>query len=140
MAIADRQRRLRIPRERVRALVRRALASVPHPGEVSIAFVGDVEMRRLNRDYHAQDRTTDVLTFPMADARRPAPAVPGEGLAELVVCTDRAAVEARSRGGDPERELLLYVVHGCLHLAGFDDHDPRDRRAMRRREREVLEG
>ncbi len=128
--IANRQDALSVPAASVRALVRLALANVSRPGDVSVSFVGDAEMRRLNRDFHAQDRTTDVLSFPMEEEAL---------LAEIVVCTDRARAEARKRGIAPERELLLYVVHGALHIAGFDDHDPSGRRRMRRRERELLE-
>lgn len=127
--VADRQRRIAIPRTRVRTLVRRALAGVKIPGDVSVVFVNDAKMRALNRDFHGVDRTTDVLSFPLAD---------GGLLAEIVVCTDRAAVEARRRGLPVERELLLYVVHGALHIAGYDDHAVADRRRMRERESEVL--
>lgn len=132
--IANRQRRLKIPAARVRELVRRALATHADPGAVSLAFVGDREMRRLNRDFHATDATTDVLSFPLGEGGA---AIDGL-LAEIVVCTDRAAVEARRRGRPPRQELLLYVTHGALHIAGFDDHAPDDRRAMRRAERRVM--
>lgn len=107
------------------AVVRRA---VPW---LSVAVVGDRRMRRLNRDFHAADRTTDVLAFPLGWRGA---AVEGE----VIACAPYARREAVSRGLDPRGELLLYVVHGTLHLLGEDDHDPDDARRMRALERAAL--
>jgi probable rRNA maturation factor len=77
------------------------------------------------------DRATDVLAFPLADA-------PGGLLGEVVASAETARREAAARGLAPADELLLYVVHGVLHLLGFDDHAAGDRRRMRAAERRAL--
>jgi probable rRNA maturation factor len=102
--------------------------------ELSLAVVDGREMTRLNRRFTGRTGQTDVLAFPLADA--PSPGAPLIG--EIVVNASLARREARRRGVRPIHELMLYVVHGALHLAGFDDHRPQDRTAMYSREKEVL--
>ena len=76
------------------------------------------------------DYPTDVLSFPMADD----PVLMGE----ILVSADTARREAAARGHPAYHELLLYAVHGTLHLLGYDDHDPKARARMRRAERAAL--
>lgn len=92
--------------------------------------VGDALMRRLNREFHAADETTDVLAFPFREGRVID--------AEIVVCAPYAKRESASRGIPWLTELLLYVAHGVLHLTGEDDATSVGARRMRRLEREVL--
>lgn len=118
-------------RER-RALVTAANAATPRGRRWSLVVVGDRRMRRLNRDFHAADETTDVLAFELD--RWSADGFDGE----VVVCAPYARREARSRGLAFATELALYAVHGILHLLGEDDHEPERARRMRRRERRIL--
>ena len=99
---------------------------------VSIAVVGDVTMRRLNRDFHDADRTTDVLAFPY-DAELDGT----EG--ELVLCAPEARRQAARRGLPELTELLLYAAHGTLHLLGERDATPDEAARMRRLEQKALE-
>ena len=124
-------RRLLSERE-VRATVAAAMEHGGRPGlRVEVVFVADRALARLHARHLGDARPTDVITFDLAG---------GAGAeAELYVSVQRARAEARARGLAPERELALYVVHGCLHLCGFDDRAPRDRARMRRAEAEVLE-
>ena len=88
------------------------------PGRLSLAIVDDASMRTVNRDFHACDEPTDVLAFPLDDPG-------GTGFSyEVIVSLDTAEREAGARGVAPAAELLLYVTHGLLHLAGEDDHEP----------------
>ena len=100
--------------------------------EVSLAFVDNPTIHRLNQRYLGHDEPTDVLTFPLSEpgARRLA--------GELVLGAEVAREQAQARGHDVQAELALYVIHGLLHLCGYDDHDPEGRRAMRERERHYL--
>ena len=75
---------------------------------------------------------TDVMSFDLGDDEN-GPA------GELYVSVDRARAVAAERGVSLERELTLYVVHGALHLCGFDDHEESERERMRGAEREVME-
>lgn len=98
---------------------------------VSVAVIGDHRMRRINRDYHHADETTDVLAFPDDD--------PSSGfLGEVLVCAPEAFRQADRRSLPPLTELLLYAVHGTLHLLGEEDHTPIFARRMRRLEMRIL--
>jgi probable rRNA maturation factor len=102
-------------------------------GELSIAVVGRAAMRTLHRRFMDDDSPTDVLTFDLGtDARA------GALAGEIVVCADVAAAEARRRQLAFAHETALYVVHGVLHLAGYDDHAPAAFRRMHAREDELL--
>lgn len=117
----------------VRALVRRSLAAHGRrAGEISVTVADDALLRDLNRRYRGLDRTTDVLSFAY-DGGAPAP-VDGD----LVLSRDRVRVQARRYRVTPGRELARLIVHGALHLAGFDHDTVPRRRVMRGVERAVL--
>jgi len=116
--------------------VRRSVAAALEYGGrdlslVSVVFVGDEELAALHQTHLGDPSVTDVLTFDLGETG-------GGAAAELYVSVERARAVARERGFDPERELALYLVHGCLHLCGFDDREPRKRARMRAAERAVL--
>ena len=99
--------------------------------QVSVALVDDTTIHELNRRYLDHDYPTDVLSFPMS---RGADRLEGE----IVVSLTTAARQAADYGWAAADELLLYVVHGALHLLGYDDHRPEDLRVMRQREIQIL--
>jgi probable rRNA maturation factor len=100
------------------------------PGGLSVAFLRDRELARLHGAFLHDPSPTDVITFPGAA---------GSGLAgEICVSVDAANRRAGRSAGRLSSELLLYVIHGWLHLAGFDDHQAPARRAMRRAEARAL--
>jgi len=101
-------------------------------GYLSVAVVDDSQMAQMHRQYKQLDGTTDVLAFDM----RQDEADPIE--ADLVICRDEAARQAASRGHAVRLELLLYAVHGLLHLLGYDDGEPDDAAVMHQREDELL--
>jgi probable rRNA maturation factor len=101
--------------------------------EVSIAVVDDAAIHALNRKYLAHDDATDVLSFVLErDARRLD--------AEVIVSSETAIRSAERVGWSAEDELLLYVIHGTLHLVGYDDGTPAERDVMRRQEAHYLAG
>jgi probable rRNA maturation factor len=95
-------------------------------GEISIGIVTDERMHELNRQYLQHDYPTDVLSF-VLDSGDEAQSLDGE----IIASADYAAREAERYGWTTDDELLLYVIHGCLHLVGHDDHTPDGRAAMR---------
>jgi len=140
VTVSNRQRRLRLDRARLRRLVRfvaqaqgRALESV------DLAVVSAEEMRALNSRYLGRDEVTDVLSFDLSEPspRRSAGKAPAVS-AQIVVCADEAMDQARRRGHLPQRELMLYVVHGLLHLTGHSDATAAAARRMHAREDELL--
>ena len=106
----------------------------PRPDALSLAVVDADAMAGLHERFLNIGGPTDVLTFELdhdADGRVT------EG--EVVICLDVAAEQAAERGHAVERELLLYAVHGLLHLSGHDDLTPIEHDAMHAREDELLE-
>jgi probable rRNA maturation factor len=128
VAISNRQRRLRINTSLLVRIVERALElRCEDRSELSIVLVDDGGIAKLNAQYHNTQGPTDVLSFDY-----------GDGQGELIVSVDRAIAQARRFCSTPSRELLLYVVHGILHLSGHNDVDVRDRRRMRVAERRLM--
>ncbi len=124
--------------------VRRAAAAVlsaegREDTHLSVAVVDDAHMADLHEQYSGIPGATDVLAFPLGDDTHDAgDSGPPPLLGEVVVSVDTAVREAKERGLSTERELLLYVMHGTLHLLGYDDHDPEERRRMHQRQEELL--
>ncbi|MCC5829974.1 MAG: rRNA maturation RNase YbeY [Phycisphaeraceae bacterium] len=106
-------------------------------GQLSIALVNDQVMSRLHESYAGVSGTTDVLTFDLRDDGDGEDQAALDG--EIVACVDEAARQSARRGHKLEEELLLYAIHGLLHLLGEDDHDPEDAQRMHAREDELLE-
>jgi probable rRNA maturation factor len=122
----------RINRRRLIDTARHVLAAQRIPkAELSVALVDDAMIHQLNRRYLAHDYPTDVITFPLSDRVEPLSA-------EIVISVETAAREARQRGVPREHEVLLYLIHGILHLCGYDDSTPRAAARMRRRQQRLL--
>lgn len=100
--------------------------------KVVLAFVNNTHIHRLNKQFLDHDEPTDVLTFAYSEPS----AKKLEG--EVVIGYEVAQEYARDRGHTWEQELLLYVIHGCLHLCGYDDKTPPAAREMRAKERDYL--
>lgn len=103
-------------------------------GSLSVTLIDDAEMTRLHAEYCDDPTTTDVLTFDLREPGQPASRIEGD----LAVCRDEAERQSAARGHDARTELLLYAVHGLLHLLGEDDHAPEDYQRMHQREDELL--
>jgi probable rRNA maturation factor len=116
----------------------RAAASAVLDGEgvrdskISLAFVDHPTIHRINWQFLNHDEPTDVITFPLS--KEGAKVLEGE----LVIGAEMAIEQAAERGHEVHAELTLYVIHGLLHLCGYDDHSERDRQRMRERERHYL--
>jgi probable rRNA maturation factor len=117
----------------------RKLLSAAHldDAEVSVLLVGDRAMRSLNRVYRDKDRTTDVLSFALREGAFGS--VQRHVLGDIVVSLPAAARQAREAGGTLQKEVDRLLVHGLLHLLGYD-HERGEARArtMRAAERRLL--
>lgn len=132
--IADEQTAHEIDHARLKRAVRSVLqAAGIRSAEISIAIVDDPRMHALNRQYLDHDYSTDVLSF-ILEYDEAAGSLDGE----ILVSADYAAREATRYGWTTDDELLLYVIHGCLHLVGHDDHTPQGQAAMRAAEAKHL--
>jgi probable rRNA maturation factor len=100
--------------------------------EVNIVFFSSQKMRGLNKRYTGRDNSTDVLAFP-SDGDDP------RFTGDIAICTDKAAKNARVYGSTFIEETALYVIHGILHLSGYDDTSERSRKVMRKKEERLAE-
>jgi probable rRNA maturation factor len=131
--ISDTQSHLRVDRTLLVRLARGVLAGEEvHQASISIALVDNATIHEVNRRHLSHDWPTDVISFRLSDDDDP------ELTGELVVSAEMAVVTARQSNVDPWAELALYVVHGLLHLCGYDDTTDAGAASMRRREDEVL--
>jgi probable rRNA maturation factor len=150
IVVTDRQQILPLDVERIRRVAERTLQDEQVvSAQISLAFVDDREIHRINREFLQHDYPTDVVSF-LLECRESAegnssnsrsPRGRGKSIAgEVIVSTETAVAAARDLVWSPADETLLYVIHGLLHLAGYDDLTEDERQIMRTREREVLSG
>jgi probable rRNA maturation factor len=133
VSIANQQEAVQIDRKRLREIVAAVVDGEGNTdSEISLAFVDNPTIHRLNQRYLQHDEPTDVLSFPLSDPS--AKRLSGE----LVIGAEVAKAQADERGHDVQAELALYVIHGLLHLCGYDDKSDAAKRRMRERERHYL--
>ncbi len=134
VAISSTQKAIRVPRKRIAALVDFvARAQGCRVVDVDLAVVDSAKMAELNRRYLRHAGATDVLSFDLSES-------PKAGLSvQLIVCGDLAVTEAAARNLKPTRELMLYIVHGLLHVMGYEDQSTRGSVRMQARQEELLE-
>ena len=129
-------RRVTFDQARLKGLVRAILSDVGETSaDLGVLFVGDQRMRGFNRRYRGKDRTTDVLAFAM----REAPNSSAHLLGDVVIAVPTAARQARQGQRSLDEELTILLVHGILHLCGYDhERGEKAARRMHRRERMIL--
>jgi probable rRNA maturation factor len=121
----------RVPRALLKQVARRTLRAegVPAGRGLTIVIAGDEDVRRLNRQFLGVNAPTDVLSFSSDD---------GTGLGDVVISYETASRNASAVRWLPEDELCLLVVHGILHLLGYDDSKPHASDRMWRRQEDIL--
>lgn len=133
--------------DELKALVERAISTaleyeeIEDDCEVSVTFVGNARIRKMNAEYRGIDRATDVLSFPIAEDGDLEEAFDGEKLClgDIVISLERAREQAEEFGHPFEREVAFLCVHSTLHLLGYDhETGEEDEEDMRRRQREIM--
>lgn len=104
--------------------------------EVSIVFVDDGEMRNLNRNFRGINKSTDVLAFPMNDGKFAN--INPQLLGDVVISVPTARKQGEANGSSLERELSILLIHGVLHLLGYDHQSAREEATMRELESEYI--
>lgn len=102
--------------------------------EISLSFVSESEIRKLNSDYRDKDSVTDVLSFPLDDDF----AIQTNLLGDIIICCKRAIEQAKEYNHSIKREIVYLVVHSMFHLLGYDHIDESDRIVMRNKEKSAL--
>ncbi len=134
-------RRVAFDQARLDRLARAILSDVGEASaELGIMFVGDQRMRGLNRKYRGKDRTTDVLAFAMRESFTPhASRLTPDMLGDVVIAVPTAARQAKQGQRSLDEELTVLLIHGVLHLCGYDhERSEKEARRMYRRERMIL--
>lgn len=122
------QKTLKIDPDAVVPLVQQVIKSEKQScDEVSIYFVNTKKICKLHKDFFDDPSTTDCISFPLDDDDD----FPYRILGEVFVCPETALKYAEDHEGDPFEETTLYIVHGLLHLMGYDDIDEKKRALMR---------
>ncbi|MCL1903930.1 MAG: rRNA maturation RNase YbeY [Oscillospiraceae bacterium] len=104
--------------------------------EISLMFVSDEEIHGLNRKHRDVDRPTDVLSFPIGEPNHDEGAVT---LGDIVISLPTAQAQAKQYGHSTKRELAFLIVHGLLHLLGYDHINEDDEKIMTLKQKEILE-
>ena len=136
--IKNRQSRTAIDPRRIRKMATAILDALKlsHP-EISILLLDDRQIQELNRTYLSRDCPTDVLSFPMAEG--PFPAVQPHILGDVVISVETALRQAEARQAGLHEELAFLLIHGILHLTGYDhEQGGSEQRRMRRMEQKLL--
>ena len=127
-SLRNRHRNLRPALASLRPLIRRWEKLLPiRLSELSVVFLDDAEMSDLHDRLMADPTPTDILTLDY-----------GKGMAEIFISLDTAKRQAVEQGNSFAGELRLYLVHGLLHLSGFGDKTPSQRKRMRSAEQQLL--
>ena len=134
LEVLDEQDALVVDLDRVRTVCEQILAgSGIRSGRINVVLVDSDTIQQYNRDFLQHDYPTDAISFPLDDRR-------DEGYleGEVLACTEIAKTRASEFSWTAEEELMLYIVHGMLHLVGFDDTAPEQRAIMQEKERSYL--
>jgi len=106
--------------------------------EVSVSFVDNEEIQRLNKEFRNIDRPTDVLSFPSIDEFEVDFEIKPRILGDIVISLEKAQEQAVEYGHSFEREVIYLTVHSMLHLLGFDHIEEEDKKIMRPKEKEIM--
>lgn len=138
ISVSNRQKRIGVDSGKIRSAARRILRELGFEGhDLSIVIVDDPEITRLNRQYFRRNRATNVISFAMNGGEEG----PGHSriLGDVVVSAETAKRQAEEAGREGEEEILFLLIHGILHLAGYDhEGSAGERRKMEEKEKELF--
>ena len=141
--IVNRQKEIKIPTG-IRMLIRRCCNAVlklekfKGSAEVSVTIVDNAYIQSLNKQYRNKDVPTDVLSFPQFEDMS---MLPEEGeicLGDVVICPEKARLQAEEYGHSQMREMVYLFVHSILHLLGYDHMEADEKAVMRQKEEEAM--
>ncbi len=136
--ITDAQKKIKLDQKRIRLISLKALKVLAQPDDtlVAISFVTSYRIKKANIRYFYKERITDVIALGYNDSI--AQSVHKGYLGDILICPYAAQVNARRYGNSFSRELSLYIIHGLLHLLGYDDISSSAKIKMQEKEQEIL--
>jgi probable rRNA maturation factor len=120
------------------AIVQQVLSHLHQDGDVALYVTTDAEVQYLNREYRGVDAPTDVLSFPGAPLAEEITAYESPYLGDIILAYPHTMRQARANNHDPHDEFVLLVVHGTLHLLGYDHDTPEAQQEMWDQQAELL--
>jgi probable rRNA maturation factor len=137
VSVLNRQNRVPVDRRKIGTAARRILKALGYEGyELTVVLVDDPEITRLNRQYFHRNRPTNVISFPMMDGT--AASLRAKMLGDVVISTETAQRDAIVVGEKAEDEILFLLIHGILHLVGYDHEGAKDERLKMEAKEEEL--
>jgi probable rRNA maturation factor len=136
--ITDTQKKVKLNQKRIRLIAQKVLKMLAQPDDtlVALSFVTGHRIKKANIRYFHKERITDVIALGYNDSMAQS-AYKGY-LGDILICPYVAEVNARRYGNSFFRELTLYIIHGLLHLLGYDDTSCNAKNKMQRKEQEIL--
>jgi probable rRNA maturation factor len=129
--IANLQKHYQIKKSKIKGAVEEVLGKEGKDANLSLAFVDNNEIKKLNKRYFDSDEVTDVIAFPLSNQKN---VISGE-----IIVSVETAVDTAGKGRiDIEGEILLYIVHGLLHLLGYRDDNRENSKVMHDKESRIL--
>ncbi|MEA3328180.1 MAG: rRNA maturation RNase YbeY [Candidatus Omnitrophota bacterium] len=139
ITIRNLQSKVRVNIKDLKEIVARALKiEGKDQAEVSILLVDNATIKDLNRRYKGLNRATDVLAFSQQEGESGFLKINSNLLGDVVVSINKALTQSRKYKQSFKKELYLYIIHGCLHLLGYDDINPLSRKRMEKKQKEIL--
>ena len=129
--LSNRQRKQRIIPRQLRKIAAKILSDLgcPEEAELSVSIVGDRTIRRINRDYLAKDRPTNVISFSLNEGE--CGGINSYALGDVIISADTAAREAAEGGFETHERISFLLLHGILHLCGYDHERNGETEALR---------
>ena len=134
--VINRHKKYRVNERLVKKIILKILKYIgkPRDTELEVIFLADKAIRPINKTYKRRDAPTDVLSFKLDRDEFGS----RKFLGEIFISIDRAKENSRRFKADFKEEIVLYVIHGILHLFGYDDEDAASKRRMSKKEKEIL--
>jgi len=139
--IKNQQKIAKIHWRRIREIIKNIIQylKVDENTEISILFTDDKFIKSLNKKYRGINKSTDVLTFNLEEGDLKFPEVDkNKLLGDIVVSVETAQRQANNLNHNLENELMILLIHGLLHLIGYDHEEDRDNKIMQVKENEIL--
>ena len=136
--VTDTQKKIKLNKKKIKLIALKTLQALAQPEEtqVALSFVTRYRIKKVNSKYFCKDRVTDVIALGYDDSM--ASNIHEGYLGDILVCPSVADVNARLYGSTFFNELSLYIIHGILHLLGYDDTSSKAELKMRKKEQEIL--
>jgi len=139
--IKNQQKRIKLNQRKIKEIIKKVLQylKVDEETEVSVLFTDDKFIRSLNNKYRGIDKPTDVLSFSLQEGAVKSPEIESDKLlGDIIISAETAQRQADNLNHSIEKELTVLLIHGLLHLTGYDHEKDKDYKIMREKESEIL--